>query len=471
MAKIASFGAYIPLYRLSRGKMGEAWGIPAAPGERAVANADEDSLTMAMAAGADCLAGIDPSSIDGLYFATTTAPYEEKQCAAVIAAALDLRMDINTADFTGSLRAATTALRAAADAVDNGSARSILVVAADCRLGEPESMLEQMLGDAAGAVLISREGSATLRGFNSVAGEQLGPWRRGGERYIRSFEGKAETLYGYIKSAEKAGKALLTKEKVDPGTLTKGVISAMDPRSSWTVADTLGLDRSKLQDTMFMMLGFPGVPLVFLMLAGALESATAGERMLVINNGDGADAFLVEVDKDFPPAAGRKGLSGHLSQRRDLPTYTAYASFRNLMKRDEVDPRGSAVTYWRDINIVLNFHGGRCRKCGAVQYPIPRLCGECATKDQIEEIKLAKTGTVYTFTLDHIDAGKYVSVPVPRLVLDLAGGGRVFLSMTDGDPQEVKIGMTAEIVFRRLHDASSFHNYYWKCRPLLQSAA
>ena len=469
MAKIASFGAYIPLFRLSREKMGEAWGIPAAPGERAVANADEDSLTMAMAAGADCLAGIDPSTVDGLYFATTTAPYEEKQCAGVIAAALDMRTDLNTADFTGSLRAATTALRAAADAVDSGSARNILVVAADCRLGEPESMWEQMLGDGAGAVLISRQGSATLRGFNSVAGEQIGVWRRGEDRYIRSFEGKAETQYGYIKSAEAAGQAVLAKEKVDSGSLTKGVFTATDPRSSWTVADTLGVDRSKLQDTMFMSLGYPGVPLVLMMLAGALEEAKVGDELLVINTGDGADAFLVELEKDFPPAPGRKGLTGHLAQRRDLPTYTAYASYRKLMKREEVDPRGSAVTYWRDVNIVLNFHGGRCRQCGAVQYPIPRLCGECATKDQIEEVKLAKTGTVYTFTLDHLDAGKYVNVPVPRLVLDLEGGGRVFLSMTDGDPQEVKIGMTAEVVFRRLHEASSFHNYYWKCRPVPQA--
>lgn len=469
MAKIASFGAYIPLFRLSRDKMGEAWGIPAAPGERAVANSDEDSLTMAMAAGADCLAGIDPSTVDGVYFATTTAPYEEKQCAAVIAAALDMRADINTADFTGSLRAATTALRAAADAVDSGSATSILVVAADCRLGEPESMWEQMLGDAAGAILVSKKGPATLRGFSSVAGEQIGLWRRDQERYIRSFEGKAETLYGYVKSAEEAGKALIAKEKVDPATMTKNVISATDPRSSWTVANTLGLDRSKLQDTMFMMLGFPGVPLIFLMLAGALEEAKAGDKLFVINNGDGADAFLIDVDKDFPAAPGRKGLNGHLFQRRDLPTYTAYAGFRKLMKRDEVDPRGSAVTYWRDINIVLNWHAARCKKCGLVQYPIPRVCGECFTKDQMEEVKLAKTGKVYTYTLDHLDAGKYVNVPVPRLVLDLEGGGRVFLSMTDGDPQDVKIGMTAEIVFRRLHDASSFHNYYWKCRPVSQA--
>ncbi len=471
MAKIASFGAYIPLFRLSREKMANAWGIPAAPGERAVANADEDSLTMAMAAGADCLAGINPSSIDGLYFATTTAPYEEKQCAGVIAAALDMRTDINTADFTGSLRAATTALRAAADAVDSGAAGSILVVAADCRLGEPESMWEQMLGDGAGALLISKQGPATLRGFNSVAGEQIGVWRRGEDRYIRSFEGKAETRYGYIKSAEEAGKGVLAKEKVDPGSLAKGVITAADPRSGWTVAGSLGLDGGKLQDTLFMSVGNPGTPLVLMMLAGALEEARAGDKLLVINSGDGADAFLVELAKDFPRAAGRKGLAGHLLQKRDLPTYTAYASFRRLMKREEVDPRGSAVTYWRDTNIVLNWHGGRCRKCGAVLYPIPRVCGECMTKDQIEEVKLAKTGVVYTFTLDHLEAGQYVNVPVPRLVLDLEGGGRVFLSMTDGDPQEVKIGMTAEIVFRRLHEASSFHNYYWKCRPVPHAAS
>jgi 3-hydroxy-3-methylglutaryl CoA synthase len=466
MAKIASFGAYIPLFRLSRQEMANAWGVPAVPGERAVANADEDSVTMAVAAGSDCLAGVDLTTIDGVYFATTTAPYNEKQCAGVIAAALDLRTDINTADFTGSLRAATTALRAAVDAIDSGSAGSILVVAADCRLGEPESMSEQLLGDGAGAVLISKEGPATLRGFASTAGEQLGAWRRSKDRYVRSFEAKAETRYGYIQSAIQAGKTVLGKESVAPSDLAKAVITAGDPRSLGGVARALGVDRGQLQDILFMSVGNPGAPLVLMMLAGALEQAKAGDTLLVVNNGDGADAFLVELEEDFAPAAGRKGLAGHLSQKRDLPNYTAYAGFRKLMKRDEVDPRGSAVTYWRDSNIVLNFHGGRCTKCGTVGYPIPRVCGECGTKDQIDEIKLARTGTVYTFTLDHLEDGQYVNTPVPRLVLDLEGGGRVFLSMTDGDPQDVKIGMSAELTFRRLHEGSSFHNYYWKCRPV-----
>ena len=471
MAKIASFGAYIPLFRLSRKEMADAWGVPAVPGERAVASADEDSLTMAVAAGSDCLAGIDPSSIDGVYFATTTAPYDEKQCAGIIAAALDLRTDINTADFTGSLRAATTAVRAAADAVDSGSAGSILVVAADCRLGEPESMWEQLLGDGAGAVLISEQGLATLRGFNSIAGEQVGAWRRSEDRYVRSFEAKAETRYGYVKSAVEAGNAVLDKESVAPGDLAKAVITAGDPRSLGTVAGSLGLDGGQLQDILFMSVGNPGVPLVLMLLAGALEQAKAGDKLLVVNNGDGSDAFLVELEEGFAAVPGRKGLSGHLLQKRNLPNYTAYARCRKLMKREDVDPRGSAVTYWRDSNIVLNFHAGRCSQCGAVLYPIPRVCGECSAKDQIEDVKLAKTGRVFTFTLDHLEDGQYVNVPVPRLVLDLEGGGRVFLSMTDGDPQSVEIGMSVEIIFRRLHEGSSFHNYYWKCRPVPEAAS
>ena len=71
---ISAYGIYIPRYRLSRetisGAMG--WLSPGAlPGEKAIANYDEDSLTMAVAAGVDCLKGTDRAGVDGLYFAST----------------------------------------------------------------------------------------------------------------------------------------------------------------------------------------------------------------------------------------------------------------------------------------------------------------------------------------------------------------------------------------------------------------
>ncbi len=471
MAKIKSFGAYVPLLRLARDKMADAWGIPAVPGERSVANIDEDSITMAVAAGADCLTGIDPSIIDGLYFATTTAPYIEKQCAGVIAAALDLGADINTADFTGSLRAASSALKAAFDAIDSGSSKNILVVAADCRLAEPEQMLEQLLGDGAGAILVSNEGAATVRGFNSVVGEQIGPWRRSKDAYIRSFEAKAETQYGYILSAVKAGKDILESEDIDPACISHSVITAGDPINGGRIAGSIGVDPTKVEDVMFFSVGNPGVPLVLMMMANALQQAKAGDKLLVVNNGDGADAFVVELDEEFAAVEGRKGLIGHLFQKRDLGHYTDYVRFRKLMKKEEVDPRGSAVTYWRDSAAALNLHAGKCRNCGDVNYPKGRICGKCFTKDEFDVFKLAKTGTVFTYTLDHIEAGNYVNQAVPRVVIDIDGGGRLFLSMTDADPEDVKIDMPVELVFRRLHEASGFYNYYWKGRCIPEAVS
>jgi len=471
VARIASFGAYIPLYRLSRQQIGDAWGIPAVPGERAVANADEDSLTMAVAAGLDCLVGIDPSTIDGLFFATTTSPYSEKQSAGVIAAALDMRRDINTADFTGALRAATTAMRAAMDAVDSGSAKSVLVVAADCRLGEPESMWEQLLGDGAGAVLIAKDGPVAIQAAYSLAGEQVGAWRRSEDRYVRSFDSKVETQYGYATTAVAAGKSLMEKQGVTAEGLAKAVITASDPRSYMAVGKALGFQPGQLQDTLFLSVGSPGAALVLMMLSGALEQAKVGERILVLNHGDGADALLLEVTEAIPAATGRKGLIGHLFLKRQLPNYTSYAHFRHLTDRAEPPAEGSPVTYWRDAAQELNFIGARCRSCGMIQYPPPRVCEKCGTKDSFEKVKLPHKGTVYTYTLDHLSGGQYLNVPIPRLVIDLEGGGRVFLEMTDGDPNEVKIGLTVEILFRRLHEGANFHNYYWKARPLPQAAS
>src|SRR3989338_7758831 len=97
MVGIVSTGAYIPIYRLERESIAKVWRGGrggAVAGERAVANFDEDTVTMAVEAGVDCLKGIDREQIDGLYFASTTSPYKEKQSAAIVAEALDLRREI-----------------------------------------------------------------------------------------------------------------------------------------------------------------------------------------------------------------------------------------------------------------------------------------------------------------------------------------------------------------------------------------
>src|SRR5712692_9749171 len=157
MTGITSFGAYVPFYRLAHKEIARAWGGRAGEGERAVAGVDEDSITMAVEAVRDLLAKRDGREVDGLMFATTTSPYSEKQASALIATAADLRNDVRTADYTSSLRSATTAILAAADSVAAGSASNVIITAADTRLAPPKSANERIFGDAASAVGVGRD--------------------------------------------------------------------------------------------------------------------------------------------------------------------------------------------------------------------------------------------------------------------------------------------------------------------------
>jgi len=96
MVGIVSYGIYIPRYRLDRKLTFQSigWLNPStaayAKGEKAVANYDEDSITMATEACMNCIRDRDQSHIKGLYFASTTMPYKERQNSVIIATALHL---------------------------------------------------------------------------------------------------------------------------------------------------------------------------------------------------------------------------------------------------------------------------------------------------------------------------------------------------------------------------------------------
>src|ERR1051326_8443804 len=102
MVGLTSCGAYVPMLRMPLAVIGG--GKPGGP-EKAVTNWDEDAVTMAVAAAIDCLRGVDRAAIDGVVFASTSYPFKEKQAAAIVARALDLRRDVLTADVSDSLRA------------------------------------------------------------------------------------------------------------------------------------------------------------------------------------------------------------------------------------------------------------------------------------------------------------------------------------------------------------------------------
>ena len=98
MVGISSYGVYVPFHRLERAEIAQFWGGFKVPGEKAVANFDEDAVTMAVESCRDCLKGFSAARVDGLYFASTTFPYAEKQSAALVAAVLDLQKTAQTCE-------------------------------------------------------------------------------------------------------------------------------------------------------------------------------------------------------------------------------------------------------------------------------------------------------------------------------------------------------------------------------------
>ncbi len=157
---IHAFGGYVPRLRLQRGVIADinAWFNPGltglGTGERSIANWDEDAVTMAVEAARDALGGTgrDGDVIQGIYLASTSLPFQDRQNAGIVAEALHLDHDLRTLDITGSQRAGTSALVTALQTAAGG-AGPVLVVGGEKRRTKAASALELTTGDGAAQVL------------------------------------------------------------------------------------------------------------------------------------------------------------------------------------------------------------------------------------------------------------------------------------------------------------------------------
>jgi len=468
MAGIAAYGVYVPLYRLGAETVG--W---SGRGEKAVANYDEDSITMAVAAVMNCLEGRDASQVDGLYFASTTQPYNEGPSAAMVATAAGLRRDIVSIDFGNSLRAGTTALKLAVDAVKAGTARQILVVAADLRVPVPSSSIEPVLGDGAVAFLISDTGVAvSVEDSYALSDEILDYWREDGHSTVRFWEDRFNIDMGYNRTLTEAVNGLMKKTNLTTSDFARAVFYAPDARRHSDMAKRLGFDGQQVQDGMFNVLGNTGAALALMLLTAALEEAKPGERILLAGYGSGANAMLLQATDEINGIKVRRTLGRYLDSKRIISDYAKYLSWRGHIvtadpARRPPDEVPSPANVYRNRDRNIRFYGVKCKTCGALLYPPMRICVNCQTRDNFEPYRFAdKKAALFTYSYDFI--GRTKDPPVIIAYIDFEGGGRARLVMADGDIAELKQGMPLELTFRKLYTDTNegIHDYYWKCTPV-----
>lgn len=467
MAGITDFGAYVPLHRLGPGTQGWA---PA--NDRAVANFDEDSITMAVAAVGDCLIGHDREEIDALYLASTTLPYQEKQAATVVATASDLPDDVFASDISHSLRSGTLALAMACDAVAAGRVKHGLVVATDSRLGPPGSDFEKASGDGAVCFQLgSGDEIAVVEAIVSVAHEIHDVWRAAGDTMVRSWEERFVQQEGYLDSIQRVVQLLTTKTGRTVDSFDRVVLYAPDSRRHAEASRLLGIPRGRLQDPLFDRMGNTGSAFALMQLAAALEAASPGESILLLNYGDGADAIALRTTDQLASRKprGNRSLGGYMAARLPMRTYSDYLKWRGLFSEDSGIRRPnlsgpSAAALHREQDQVLRFKGVKCRRCGAVMYPPQRICVSCNVRDDSEPVRLVgEPAKLFTYSMDYI-AGT-VDVPLVLTVVDFANGARAVLMMTDRDVDGIRIEMPVELTFRLARSGGGITNYYWKCMP------
>ena len=378
---ILSYGAYLPRRRLQRKVIATAngWFNPGlralAKGERAMANWDEDSVTMAVEAARDCLAGVRPPSIGQLMLASTTHPFDDRQNAGIVATALHLGSALRVLDVTGSLRAGTSALATALAA--GGSA---LVAAGEHRLAKAASPQEMHYGDGAAALLVGRGAPiARLVAAHSETVDFVHQYRGHDRSHDYAWEERWIRDEGYMKIVPAALAALFKAADTQASSVTHFCMPCTLPRVPAALAKRVGIAESALRDNLGAVCGDTGAAHPLLMLAHALQDAKAGDRILVAAFGQGCDALLFEVTDAISKLPPRAGVKGALARRKEESNYERFLAFNDHITlergmRAEADHGTPLSTLYRNRDMVTGLVGGRCRNCGTLQFPRGRYC-------------------------------------------------------------------------------------------------
>ena len=484
MAGITAYGGYIPRLRLSRKSMVDAnsWANSALKGqakaERSMCNWDEDSLTMAVEAGRDCLTAQPRDSIAAVYLASTSLPFDDRLNAGIAVAALNLPGGVRTLDITASQRAGTSGLIAALQAVA-GEDGPLLYLAAEKRRAKGGSPLELSSGDGAAALLLGPgDGIARLLGSHSQAVDFIDHYRGQGRQFDYVWEERWIRDEGYLKIVPPVLAALLEKTGVKASEIAHFCLPCTLGRVTPAIAKTLGIAEEAVRDNLHAACGETGTAHALVMLVRALEESKPGEKILVAGFGQGCDALLFETTAALKTLAPRLGIKGSLARRKAETNYNKFLAFNDLVTvekgmRAEVDKQTALSTLYRKRDMLTGLIGGRCEKCGTVQFPKSNVCvnPNCnALHSQIDRPFAEMGGRVNSFTADLLT---YCPDPPAHYgMVQFAEGGRMMMDFTDVDTGSIEVGMPMRMVFRvkEYDPARGFTKYFWKAAPAAAQA-
>jgi 3-hydroxy-3-methylglutaryl CoA synthase/uncharacterized OB-fold protein len=466
---ILATSRYVPRMRLERSEVfaQHRWMAPGlrglAKGQKAMANWDEDSVTMAV----EAIRGIrfDHAQVNALTLASTSLPFAERINAGIVASALQLPSSSSVRDVSSSYRSASTELLNALAQTQSGTQ---IIVASEKRSPKPASSSEMIQGDGAAAVCIGTGPIiASLVTSRTEYADFVDHFRESGESHEYGWEERWTRDEGYMKIAVGAIKRCLEQHAINGSDIAHFVMPAVISKINESIAKKLGFIKAKVVDNHRDTVGDLGSAQPLAMLDTALRHAKPGELILLACFGSGCDVILLR--RTSVPCPGHEPL--HFKSET---SYLKYLSFNQQIDLDwgmraEMDNKTALTAAWRDHGRISHFEGGKCTKCGTVQFPSGRLCvnPQCNAQDSQQPFSLAdEAAHVLSHTSDYL---AYTPHPPFQFGhIDFESGARVLMEFTDTDQEELHSNLPVRMVYRiKEFDAKrGFRRYFWKATPV-----
>jgi 3-hydroxy-3-methylglutaryl CoA synthase/uncharacterized OB-fold protein len=467
---ITSYGAYIPRLRIDRAAIAAAhsWAFPSLRGKgaRALANWDEDTITMAV----EAARGVSLDGVTAISFASTTPPYADLQNATLVASAIGLANDVASSDSAGSLRAGTSTLL---NALQSNREGATLIVAADARRAKPGSAQELAFGAGAAAITVGNQNIiARLIGHASRTVAFVDHYRTTGEPYDYVWEERWIRDEGYGKILPPAIQDALATTNLKPGDIDYFCLPTTMNGVAAAVAKKSGIKAEVVTDDLAANCGDTGAAHGLMMLAAALEKAKPGQRIMVVTFGAGCDVLLFEATDAIASHTPSRPVSGQVARGAVEPHYTKLLSFHGEIKLDwgmrgEFNEKIAQTQAYRETDQLATFTAGKCPDCGAVQFPQLAKCVNCGSLAELTPASLVNEGAkVASFTGDWLQF-----TPSPPLYFGLVNfnnGARVMMEFADVDPALLDVGTRLRMVYRIKSIDNDRHNsrYFWKAVPM-----
>jgi 3-hydroxy-3-methylglutaryl CoA synthase len=383
-----------------------------------------------------------------------------------VACALQLGAEVSCSDALGSTRSGLNAL---AKHLDSGSGDR-MVIATDRRLARPASPQEMSYGSGAAALLTGRgDVIARYLGAHSISVPFVDHFREAGQRYDYYWEERWIRDEGVTRIVPSAVQALLSKLQLDSSKVTWFGLAGAPAGSNKLVAKQLSIASERLLPDLLDQTGDTGTAHSLLLLISALERAKRGDMIVVATFGQGCEVMAFEMLDESGRA--ERGLAGSLAAGISETSYMKMLSFDGEIRldwgpRSETEIKAALSQQYRSSAQILGFVGGKCRACGAVQFPSLPTCIQCARSDTQEPCSLSnKTARVVTVSKDWLQ-----SYPAPPLYVGLVqfdAGARVLMEIVDVGPEGINVGTPVRMAFRlKAHDNTRHYSrYFWKAVP------